>query len=259
MINIKDNGLVDSRELHSTLEIKTRFNDWINRVIAVCGFEDGKDFNSFYSKTFSTQGGGRPTKEYDITIDAAKEACIVGESKKSSQVRKYLINLSNQKDSGDLLTHNQVLYLTKLKEVFKYLSNCGDATKLHLDKFVSNSNTYNPFAEFYSYRNNVLNLGKADLDKRLKEYCIENHRLVSAKMNQQDKLALLDKYDILRNGVWDFLMASGVDKQAMKLANLVKDMARIENSPVNRRNEDTLFDKKENISIDSVKMLIKND
>jgi len=54
-------------------------------------------------------------------------------------------------------------------------------------------------------------------------------------------------------------MASGVDKQAMKLANLVKDMARIENSPVNRRNEDTLFDKKEDISIDSVKMLIKND
>jgi len=44
MINIKDNGLVDSRELHSTLEIKTRFNDWINRVIAVCGFEDGKEF-----------------------------------------------------------------------------------------------------------------------------------------------------------------------------------------------------------------------
>lgn len=253
MINIKENGLVNARELHSTLEIKTRFNDWFNRVATVCGFEDGKEFYSFQSKTFSTQGGGRPTQEYDITIDAAKEACIVGESKKSSEVRKYLISLSNQKDSGDLLTHDQVLYLTKLKEVFKYLSNCSKAKDEHEEKFVSESISFSPYAEFNGYRNSVLNLGKADLDKRLKEYCIENHRLVSAKMNQQDKLALLDKYDVLRNGVWDFLMASGADKQAMKLANLVKDMARIDNSPIYRKNEDTLFDKRDTISIDDIK------
>ena len=251
MINIKENGLVDARELHSQLEIKTRFNDWFSRVAIVCGFEDGKEFYSFQSK--SILGGGRPTKEYDITIDAAKEACIVGESKKSSEVRKYLIGLSNQKDSGDLLTHDQVLYLTRLKEIFKYLSNCDEATKLHKDKFVANSNSYSPYAEFNGYRNSILNLGKDDLDKRLKDYCIENHRLVSSKMNQQDKLALLDKYDILRNGVWDFLMASGADKQAIKLANLVKDMAKIDNSPVLRKNEDTLFDKKDNVSINELK------
>ena len=253
MINIKANGFVDARELHSQLEIKTRFATWIERVSLVCGFEDGKELFYRLGKTNSSQGGGRPTKEYDITIDAAKEACIVGESKKSSEVRKYLIGLSNQKDSGDLLTRDQVLYLTGLKEIFKYLSNCDEATKLHKDKFVANSNSYSPYAEFNGYRNSILNLGKDDLDKRLKDYCIENHRLVSSKMNQQDKLALLDKYDILRNGVWDFLMASGADKQAIKLANLVKNMAKIDNSPVLRKNEDTLFDKKDNVSINELK------
>lgn len=113
MINIKENGMVDARELHKLLEIKTRFNDWVSRVVNTCGFDDGKEFYSYLSKTISSQGGGRPTQEYDLTVDSAKEACIVGDSKKSSQVRKYLISLSNQKDNFDLLSHEQILYLVR--------------------------------------------------------------------------------------------------------------------------------------------------
>lgn len=69
-------------------------------------------------------------------------------------------------------------------------------------------------------------------------------------MNQHDKLALLNQYDILRNGVWDYLMASGNNEQSMKLANLVRDMAKLEGVSLYRKNEDTLFSKKEsNIEI----------
>lgn len=255
MINVKNNGMVDARELHKLLEIKTRFAMWISRVIETCGFEENKEFCSYLGKTISSQGGGRPTQEYDLTVDSAKEACIIGDSKKSSQVRKYLIGLSNQKDNFDLLSHEQVLYLVRLKEVFKYLSNCKESTKLHEKTFVDNSSARNPYAEFHSYRNEVLNLGKTELDTRLKEYCINNHRLVSAKMNQHDKLALLNQYDILRNGVWDYLMASGSNEQSMKLANLVRDMAKVEGISLYRKNEDTLFNKKEdNVEI---KQLIK--
>ena len=45
-------------------------------------------------------------------------------------------------------------------------------------------------------------------------------------------------------------MACGNNEQSMKLANLVRDMAKLEGVSLYRKNEDTLFSKKEsNIEI----------
>lgn len=242
MIQIKENGRVDARQLYAKLELKTRFATWIHRVIETCGFEEGKEFFPNLGKT--SEIGGRPTKEYEFTIDSAKEACIVGDSKKSSILRKYLISLSNKVENSDLLSHEQVLYLVKLKEVFKYVSNCKEAEKIHMDKFVKQSHSRNPFVDFHKMRNEILGLGQEEINTRLKLYCSENH-VISKANNKIDKLALINKYEILRNGVWDYLTASE-NTQSMKLANLVSEMAKLENNTIYRKNEDTLFDKKEN-------------
>ena len=58
---------VSARELHEQLHIKTAFKDWFPRMCEY-GFEDGKDFSSKMSEST----GGRPSKEYDISIDMAK-------------------------------------------------------------------------------------------------------------------------------------------------------------------------------------------
>jgi len=58
-----------------------------------------------------------------------------------------------------------------------------------------------------------------------------------------EKLIVLDKYEVLRNGVWDFLTASN-EKHAMKLANLVKDMAEAENLAIRRVNDFDLMNRK---------------
>jgi anti-repressor protein len=64
---------VNARDLHHGLEVSTAFKDWIVRRIADYGFQEEKDFCSFLSES----SGGRPAKEYALTIDMAKELSMV--------------------------------------------------------------------------------------------------------------------------------------------------------------------------------------
>ncbi|MBC1290584.1 phage antirepressor KilAC domain-containing protein [Listeria booriae] len=88
-----ENGdkFVNARELHEKLKINTRFNDWINRMVANYGFEDGSDFYSFLSKTT-----GRPSREYVLSIDTAKELAMVQNNEGGRAIRKYFIEVEKQ-------------------------------------------------------------------------------------------------------------------------------------------------------------------
>ena len=81
---------VSARDLHEGLEINTRFNDWFPRMVEY-GFSEGKDFYSKMSKTSDT--GGRPAIEYDITVDMAKQICMLQRTEKGRQYRQYFIDL----------------------------------------------------------------------------------------------------------------------------------------------------------------------
>jgi len=69
-----DRPAVSARELHEFLEVGTRFNDWFARMKEY-GFSEGTDFYSFLSKT--TEQGGRPATDYVLTLDMAKELCMI--------------------------------------------------------------------------------------------------------------------------------------------------------------------------------------
>jgi phage anti-repressor protein len=80
---------INARELWETLKINTKFNDWISRQIKDYGFIKGKDFYSYLSKST----GGRPSKEYWLTINAGKELAIVEKNDIGRNVRQYLIKV----------------------------------------------------------------------------------------------------------------------------------------------------------------------
>lgn len=81
---------VSARELHEGLEINTRFNDWFSRMTEY-GFENGKDFYSKMSKT--SEAGGRPAVDYQISIDMAKQICMIQRNEKGRQYRQYFLDL----------------------------------------------------------------------------------------------------------------------------------------------------------------------
>lgn len=89
----KGEKVVEGRELHDFLNVGTRFNDWIQRQIGRYGFEEGEDFYSFLSKT---QNGGRPSKEYILTLDMGKELGMVEENEQGRQIRKYFIEIEKR-------------------------------------------------------------------------------------------------------------------------------------------------------------------
>lgn len=85
-----DTQTVSARELHEKLNISTRFNDWFHRMCEY-GFEEGKEFYSKMSKT--SEQGGRPATDYEISMDMAKEICMIQRTPEGKKVRQYLIDL----------------------------------------------------------------------------------------------------------------------------------------------------------------------
>lgn len=79
---------VDARELHAFLEIGRDFHTWLNGRIEQYGFVEGQDFTPVLGKS----SGGRPTKEYAISIDMAKELSMVERNEKGREARRYFID-----------------------------------------------------------------------------------------------------------------------------------------------------------------------
>ena len=88
-----ENGLqtVLATELYKFLEPKTQFNNWIARMLDF-GFVDGLDFWTFLTESI----GGRPTKEYILTLDCAKSIAMVQRSPKGKQIRNYFLEVEKQ-------------------------------------------------------------------------------------------------------------------------------------------------------------------
>lgn len=91
-----DRPTVSGRELHSFLEVKTAYKDWFPRMVEY-GFTDKIDFCSILSEST----GGRPSQDHQLTIDMAKELCMIQRSEKGKQARQYFIQLEKDWNSPE--------------------------------------------------------------------------------------------------------------------------------------------------------------
>lgn len=160
-----------------------------------------------------------------------------------------LKDLERQKNSFELLSHEQILFLTRLKEVFKFVAHQELIETAHKEVFASKSKAKNPFAEFHKWRNEILGLNPEIINQRIKQYCIDNKIALTKKMlnkTKREQVLMLDSYESVRNAVWDFLQVKG-EVNALNLANLVGEMIRVEKGEILRANEDNLFGEKQNL------------
>ena len=93
-----DRPTLSGRELHEFLEVETRYNDWFTRMCEY-GFDENIDFYSFLSKST----GGRPSQDHQITIDMAKEICMLQRTKKGKQARQYFIALEKAWNTPEMI------------------------------------------------------------------------------------------------------------------------------------------------------------
>ena len=91
-----DRPTVLARELHEFLEVKTAYKDWFPRMCEY-GFLEGTDFCSFLSEST----GGRPAQDAQLTIEMAKEICMLQRNEKGKQARQYFIQLEKDWNSPE--------------------------------------------------------------------------------------------------------------------------------------------------------------
>jgi len=87
---------VSARELHDFLEVKTAYKDWFPRMCEY-GFSEGEDFCSFLSEST----GGRPAQDAALSIDMAKEICMLQRTERGKQARQYFIQLEKDWNSPE--------------------------------------------------------------------------------------------------------------------------------------------------------------
>lgn len=94
---------VSARDLHSFLEVGADFRHWFPRMCEY-GFEQGRDFNPVKFDRVQNEGGrtvSRIVDDAQITIDMAKELCMLQRNEKGKQARQYFIQLEKDWNSPE--------------------------------------------------------------------------------------------------------------------------------------------------------------
>lgn len=84
-----DTPLCNARDLHAAIGVGRDFATWIKQRIAEYGFVESEDFSPIRGKS----RGGRPSADYYLTLDMAKELAMVENNDRGRQVRRYFIQI----------------------------------------------------------------------------------------------------------------------------------------------------------------------
>jgi len=101
--------------IHEYLGVKTKFSMWIQRAIEKYDFLENIDFSILKSgnEVIPKNGnnlGGRPGIDYIVTLDMAKELCMLENNPKGKETRKYFIDAEkNLSKIGEAYNQNKAL------------------------------------------------------------------------------------------------------------------------------------------------------
>ncbi|EIR9840196.1 antA/AntB antirepressor family protein [Campylobacter coli] len=124
----------NAREIFYYLNSLQDYSNWIKNRISHYDFIENQDYiiELVYTK-------GRPRKEYYVTLDMAKELCMVENNEKGRQARRYFIecekrlkNLEQEK-MQKLAFHQSLGYKSQLKQQKEHYENKIKALKYDLE------------------------------------------------------------------------------------------------------------------------------
>lgn len=109
---------VNAREIHSYLEVKTRFDMWINRAISKYDFKENIDFCTILGES----SGGRKATEYIVAMDMAKELAMLEDNPKGKETRKYFIEVEKRQNRALTVSEQIALIAQGHQEVEQRLT-----------------------------------------------------------------------------------------------------------------------------------------
>ena len=116
-----DQPAVSARELHEFLEVGADYRHWFPRMCEY-GFTEGQDFNTVKIDRVQQEGNRMVTRTVDdaaITIDMAKELCMLQRSEKGKIARRYFLQLEKDWNSPEKLIARALLMADKKIKVLE--------------------------------------------------------------------------------------------------------------------------------------------
>ena len=98
---------ISARELYEKLEIKSRFNDWFNRMREF-GFVENEDYKAITQKKVTAQGNESEYTDYAISVDMAKQICMLQRNEKGMQYRRYLRDVERRFKEKQAAEYKQI-------------------------------------------------------------------------------------------------------------------------------------------------------
>ena len=125
---------VNSRDLHKNLGIKTEYKKWADRLIEKYQFTENEDY-----LTIVKNDGRNNSTDYIFTLDTAKEVCMVSNTDKGRETRKYFIKVEKQfNQDSNLQLDIQFKRLEALTSVAKATKNVLDTHDQRLNNLEQN-------------------------------------------------------------------------------------------------------------------------
>lgn len=112
-VTVNDNHepIVSARQLHKTLEVKTRFSQWVEQNFK--GFEENYDFASVVTTTVVNNGAMRELQDYALSLDTAKHLAMMSKTDKGKEVRQYFIQVEKDFNSPEKIMARALLMADK--------------------------------------------------------------------------------------------------------------------------------------------------
>lgn len=95
-----DRPTVSARELHEFLEVETPYHKWFPRMCEY-GFRENEDFAVMDIFVHNPAGGPQKQKDAAITIDMAKELCMLQRNERGKLARQYFLQLERDWNSPE--------------------------------------------------------------------------------------------------------------------------------------------------------------
>ena len=109
-VTLNDNHepVVSARQLHEALDVKTRYNDWFNRMTEY-GFIENQDYLAITQKRVTAQGNSTNQVDHIIKLDMAKEIAMIQRTERGKQVRQYFIQIEKDFNSPEKIMARALL------------------------------------------------------------------------------------------------------------------------------------------------------
>lgn len=134
-LNENHEPVVSGRQLHETLGVKTRYNDWFNRMTEF-GFTENEDYLAITQKRVTAQGNATNQTDHIIKLDMAKEIAMIQRTDKGKEVRQYFIQVEKDFNSPEKIMARALLMADKK---IKLLENKNENLLIELEEATKNA------------------------------------------------------------------------------------------------------------------------